>query len=215
MKLALKIIAIISVLAFILFYFTIDKRSVEAVAMPWHVTVHDARHSEVFGVVLNETSLEQAREMFGQLDGIGLFQTEDGQYNLEAYFGKVMIGPFAARLIANLDASQQELQELVEKHTIKRIKTEQGSLRWTLSTQKQEEQGIRKIKALSYIPSYGGMDDDFIESRFGQPSSRQRVDETTELWLYPDIGVRIMLDEEGKEMFEYTTPAAFTDFSGA
>lgn len=176
--------------------------------MPWHVIVHDAEHAEVFGITLNKTTLEQARHHFGQLDGIALFQSETGEYSLEGYFGKVNIGPFGARVIASLDASQQDLAGLTE-HTIKRIKTENGSHRWTLKADKQIEQGSRVIKSLSYIPSYSGMDQSFIQQRFGEPAQRKIVDDTTQLWFYPDKGIRVMVDNEGKELFEYMAPAYF------
>ena len=209
MKLALIIVFTIGLLAFVLFYFTTD-RPTDAVQvnLPWQVIVHDAEHSEVFGIVLNQTTLEQARQHFGQLDGLALFKNEQGEYSLEAYFGKVTIGPFSARLIANLDVPQDELERLTE-HSVKRITTQQGSVRWTLTPQKQTEQGLQRIRSLTYIPGYSGMDAAFIEQRFGTPGRRKSVDETTELWFYPQQGVRIMIDSEGKEMFEYSAPAQF------
>ncbi len=208
MKLALLIITSVTLLAFALFYFTTDRSLNEPANMPWHITVHDSNHSEVFGIVLNKTTLEQARVIFGQLDGLALFQNEQDVYSLEAYFGKVTIGPFSARIIANLDVSQQELESLTE-HTIKRIITDNGSQRWTLKADKQVEQGARIISSLSYIPAYSGMDQDFIKERFGEPDSRSVVDETTQLWSYPEQGVRIMVDNDGKELFEYMAPSAF------
>lgn len=208
MKLALLIITSVTFLAFFLFYFTTDRSLNEPADMPWHVDVHDANHSEVFGIVLNKTTLEQARQQFGQLDGIALFQTQQGEFSLEAYFGKVTIGPFSARVIANLDVSQDELEALTD-HTIKRIKTDDGSHKWTLKADKQVEQATRIIKSLSYIPAYSGMDQNFIKERFGEPVSRKVVDETAQIWFYPEQGVRIMVDNDGKELFEYTTQAQF------
>lgn len=214
MKLALIIVLVVSLLSFLVLFFTVEKPGGEAVDMPWQVTVHDAGHSEVFGIVLNQTSLQQARQQFGKLDGIALYQDQQGRYSLEAYFGKVSLGPFSARIIATLDAAQDELEKLAE-HAVKRVKTDDGSLKWTLVDQKQSEQGSRRIQSLTYIPSYSGMDGAFIEQRFGQPEQRQTVDETTELWFYPQLGVRIMIDSEGKEMFEYTAPDQFTKILGA
>lgn len=209
MKLALIIVSTISLLAIVLYYSTMEKSEEGAVSdMPWQVTVHDSRHSEVFGIVLNKTTLEQARQRFDKLDGIALFQNKQGKYSLEAYFGKVSIGPFGARLIANLDAPQEVLEGLTQ-HTIKRIKTKDGSYKWTLTAQKQVEQGLRKIRSLTYIPDYSGIDVDFILERFGQPDRRQKVDETTEILFYSEPGVRIMVDSEGKELFEYSAPAQF------
>ncbi len=208
MKLALLIIASVTLIAVVLFYSTAEQSLNEPADMPWHITVHDAHHTEVFGIVLNTTTLEQARQKFGQLDGLALFKSMKGDYSLEAYFGKVTIGPFSARIIANLDVSQSELESLTE-HTIKRVITKDGSQRWTIKTNKQAEQGVRLIKSLSYIPAYSGMDQAFITERFGEPESRKVVDETTELWFYPQQGVRIMVDNDGKELFEYTTQDQF------
>jgi hypothetical protein len=213
MKLALRIIVIVSLVSFALFYFTMQKPSNEVLNLPWHVKVHDRQHSEVFGVILNKTTLEQARQQFGQLDGIALYQNADGIFNLEAYFGKVTMGPFSARLIANLGGSQQEMENLVE-HTIKRLRVEDGDIKWTLTAQKQVEQGLRQVKSLTYIPTFSGMDSAFLEQRFGAPKSRQKIDATTELWLYPEMGLRIMLDSEGKEMFDYTSLFDFETITG-
>ena len=213
MKLALIIVSVVSLLSLLGFLFTVEKPSGEPVDMPWQVTVHDAGHSEVFGIVLNRTSLEQARRQFGKLDGIALYRDQQGRYSLEAYFGKVSLGSFSARIIANLAATQDELEKLTE-HTVKRVKTDDGSLKWTLIDQKQSEQGLRRIQSLTYIPSYSGMDGAFIEQRFGQPEQRETVDETTQLWFYPELGVRIMIDSDGREIFEYTAPDQFTKILG-
>ena len=209
MKLALINVVCVTLLGLILMFFTADKPvTQQAVDLPWQITLHDPAHSEVFGVELNKTTLEQARQRFGKLEGIGLYQDPQGHYSLEAYFGKVTLGPFAARIIANLAAPQEALEELTG-HTVKRVKTDDGSLRWTLTEAKQAEQALRQIQALTYIPAYSGMDGEFIEQRFGPPNQREKIDATTELWFYPELGLRIMVDSEGKEMFEYTVPAQF------
>ncbi len=207
MKLALIIVSAVSLLTIALFYLT-SKPEPQQVELPWQVTVHDPMHSEIFGVVLNQTTLEQARTRFGQLDGIALYRKKAGVFSLEAYFGKVTIGPFGARMIATLDASQQELEQMLES-TVKRVPIEEGGFKWTLSQAKQQEQGVRKIKSLTFMPSYRGMDQNYIRSRFGEPARREVVDETTELWFYPEPGVRILVDNEGNEMFEYLAPTDF------
>ena len=208
MKLAFQIILGVCLLAFVLFYFTIDQNGETASEMPWQITLHDQDHLEVFGIVLNQTTLQQAREQFGQLEGIALYQSEQGLYNLEAYFGKLAIGRFNARLIANLEASQDELEALT-LHTVKRVKTEEGSMRWTLNADKQQEQGLRKIRTLSYIPDYSDLGADFIRQHFGEPDSFSVVNDTTQLWVYPQRGVRILIDTQGKELFEYMAPSRF------
>jgi hypothetical protein len=208
MKLALIIVSLVSLLTFALFSLMSPETAEQQLELPWQVTVHDPMHSEVFGIVLNKTNLEQGRAHFGQLDGIALYRKKDGHFSLEAYFGKVTIGPFGARMIATLDASQQELEEMVQD-TVKRVPTEDGGFKWTLTQKKQVEQGVRKIRSLTFMPSYRGMDQDFIRDRFGEPAKREVVEDTAELWFYPEQGVRILVDNEGNDLFEYLAPADF------
>ena len=214
MKLALMIIAVTSAIAVALYYATMDQPEPQSVAMPWQVAVHDPQHSEIFGIILNQTNLEQARQRFGLLEGVALFRDPQDIYSLEAYFGKVSIGPFAARIIATLEAPQSDLEALLD-HTVKRVRTDNGSLKWTLTQDKVAEQSLRKIKSLSYIPSYRGMDSEFIAARFGEPSRREPVGETAQLWYYPSVGVRVLVDSDGNEMFEYLAPADFQQAYGA
>ncbi len=202
MKLALAIISVIALISITLFYFTVDRNPGQAVDMPWHVEVIDPSHSRIFGIELNRSTLDQARRRFGQVDGIALYRDPDGVFSLEAYFGKVYFGHFTARLIATLDASQQEMEELTGL-TIKRVPKEDGSIRWTLNSEKQHEQASRLIRTLSYIPDYKGMDADFILQRFGEPEKRVALEEGAERWYYPQLGVRILIDPQGKELFEY------------
>ncbi len=207
MKLALKIVLVVMLLSFGLYYLTMDSGQRPArVQAPWQIRVESPEKVEVMGVTLGQTTLEQLRQRFGQVEGIALFQNPDGRYSLEAYLGKVNIGPLSGRWIVTLAASQTELEALTRR-SIKRIKTENGSIRWTLKPDAQAEQADRVIATLTMIPGYSGMDADFLRSRFGEPTEIREVDEDSEQWLYPERGLRILLDRKGKEMFEYMTPA--------
>ncbi len=207
MKLALQIVAVSMLLAFGLYFWTTDFDQRPArVDAPWQIRVLGPERVEVMGVTLGQTTLEQLRQRFGQVEGIALFRNPDGRYSLEAYLGKVSIGPLSGRWIVTLEASQQELEALTGR-AIKRIKTDNGSYRWTLDGDAKAEQAGRAVSSLTMIPGYGGLDEAFLRSRFGEPEQVVAVDENSEQWLYPERGLRILFDREGKELFEYMTPA--------
>ncbi len=207
MKLALKIVGIVALLAFGLYFWATDfDRRPTRVDAPWQIEVLSPDRLKIMGVTLGETTLEQLRQRFGQIEGIALFRNPDGRYSLEAYLGKVNIGPLSGRWIVTLAASQQELEALTGR-AIKRIKTENGSIRWTLNKDAKAEQANRAVATLTMIPGYSGMDADFLRSRFGEPSRIETVDDSSEQWLYPEKGVRLLLDREGKELFEYMPPS--------
>lgn len=214
MKLAMIIIAALSAVSVALFYLTIDQQTpTKSVDMPWHIQVIDEKHTQVFGIVLNQTTLEQAREHFGKLEGLALFQNGQGQYTLEAYFGKVNFGPLSARLIGVLSIPEQKIESLIET-SVKRVTTDDGSIRWTLAQDQQVAQAERKIRALTYIPGYSGMDLTYLEQQFGPANKLEQVDETTQVMFYPTKGLRIMVDSEGKEMFDYVPVSDFSHFAG-
>ena len=98
---------------------------------------------------------------------------------------------------------------------MQRVLTEDGSHKWTLTQEKQEQQANRLIKSLAFIPGYRGMDQAFIEQRFGPPVRREKVDDTAELWFYPAKRVRVMVDNQGRDLFEYLAPADFETIYGA
>jgi len=206
MKLALKIVAAVALLAFGLYFWATDfEQRPSRVDAPWQIELPAPGRLRVMGVTLGETTLEALRQRFGQVEGIALFRNPDGRFSLEAYIGKVNIGPLSGRWIVTLDASQPELEALTQR-SIKRIKTGNDSIRWTLNKQAQAEQAERVVATLTMIPGYGGLEADFLRSRFGEPAEVRKVDETSEQWLYPDKGLRILLDREGKELFEYMPP---------
>jgi hypothetical protein len=49
-----------------------------------------------------------------------------------------------------------------------------------------------------------------ITQRFGQPAERIKAGTTFEHLLYPDRGLDIRLDTEGKEVLQYVAPRDFT-----
>ncbi len=206
MKLALQIVAIVSLLAFGLYFWATDfDQRPTRVDAPWQIEIPAPDRLRVMGVTLGETSLEELRQRFGQVEGIALFRNPDGRYSLEAYIGKVNIGPLSGRWIVTLQATQPELEALSGR-AVKRIKTGNDSIRWTLNKQAQAEQASRVVSTLTMIPGYGGLESAFLRSRFGEPAEVLPVDETAEQWLYPDLGLRILFDREGKELFEYMPP---------
>jgi hypothetical protein len=208
MKLALIIIIIVSVLSFVAYKATGPGSSGAGIPMPWQLTVLDQQHVEIFGLVLNRSTLGQAAERFGVLEDVAIYRNPEGRFSLEAYLGKVSFGPLSARMILNLKAEQGELEALAE-NVRKRSNTENGSAKWVLSDQQKQQQMQRPIRALTYIPDFSGMEEAMLRQQFGEPESRKAVDEHSELWFYPASGVRILVDKQGREVFEYSSPAEF------
>ncbi|HFE48695.1 MAG TPA: hypothetical protein ENJ21_05205 [Chromatiaceae bacterium] len=182
--------------------------------LPWQAEAPTPDRLRVFDLELPTATLQEGITRFGQLEAVSLFGTQDGQYALEAYFGNVSLGPLKARVIARLDAPQDELEQLA-KNALTMKYAANGDRRFVLDQDTIKAQLSRPIRALSYIPGYAGLDAAFFRERFGAPEYVKHIDENTEYWLYPKRGISLLLNAKGKEVLEYQPPANFSVPDGA
>ncbi len=182
--------------------------------LPWQVQVLSPERLRVFDLELPRSTLRDAIAKFGQLESVSLFQSKQGVFSLEAYFGKVSLGPLKARVIATLDAPQSHLRELAAGALTMKY-TKDGERRFVLDQERIAAQLSRPLRALSYIPAYSGLDADFFRKRFGEPAYYLKINDHSVQWFYPERGVRILIDVKGKEVLEYQPPADFKIPKGA
>ncbi|MGD2083085.1 MAG: hypothetical protein PVF91_08975 [Chromatiales bacterium] len=191
------------------FYLLVPGPRPEAVPdLPWQIDTLPDGTARVLGLQVGADPLRTAVERYGDPDGLSLFVSVDGQGAVEAYFGTIRLGLLKGELIATLDAPADELAALRDR-AIDRKVTRGGASRYLLGEQDQRAQLGRIIRGLTYIPAYSGMDAEFIRQRFGDPAQTRQLDDTTQRWLYPEEGLSILIDSEGREVFEYVAPRDF------
>jgi hypothetical protein len=174
--------------------------------LPWQVEVLGDGSTRVFDMTLGESTLADLSAKLGNPRGLALFESPDGSISLEAYFGTVELGPFSAKLVANLAATAEELGMLLD-HSKHVETTPSGSIKYLLPENLAHEQQQRVINALTYIPSYSSLDTVTLRQHFGDPAREVRLDGKRVRWFYPSTGVDILIDEEGKEVIQYQLPA--------
>lgn len=181
--------------------------AVPAQVYPWQIEIQPDGRSRVFGITLEQTRLDAAAKTLNRGYDLGLFETPGQPLTLEAFFSEVTLGGLSGKIILTLAASQAELQAMRDR-AIKRKILESGDRRYVMAAPDKAAAGSRVVQALSYIP-YVDLDPDIIQARFGTPAERIRVDKTHEHWLYPDKGLDLLLDADGKELLQYVVPVRF------
>lgn len=176
--------------------------------LPWQIEVFDDGSSAVFGLHLGHDTLADAIDRFGPYEELVLFAGKDGDYSLEAWFGTVRFGPLKAKLVAKLQAPQAQLAELASR-AVQRKGSPTGDWKLFLDPADLAQQRDRPLYALTYIPSYGGLDAAFFRKRLGEPAAWQTLEDGQVRWFYPDKGLSLLLDPKGKEVLEYVSPRAF------
>lgn len=168
--------------------------------LPWHVEKVDGQH-RVLGVTLGQTSLVDLEQRFGEVDGLALFSRE-GTHRLEAYYEKFERAGFKAKVIANLSAPALVVQRLFdEAQDVKG--TPSGALRIELREADKPQLTQAVVDGLTYIPAYSKLDGEMLAERFGKPPKVRDLQQGIQQWDYPERGIRVIWNQDGKEIFEF------------
>jgi len=175
--------------------------------LPWQITVNPDGSARVFDIELGNATLADAMSKFGALEGLAVFEHDDGRSALEAYFGNVQFGPLKAKVIAGLEATGPELEQMRNRAS-NREGSPSGDWKYPLNDSPQMHTG-RKITLITYLPGTRNLDAEFFRSRFGEPAAWLQENETAVSWFYPELGLSVLIDDELREVFEYQAPRDF------
>lgn len=180
----------------------------ENLELPWNVDARPDGTSNVLGLNLGSATLGDAAENFGRPEGIALFLHSDDSRSLESYFGKVRFGPFEARVITTLAADEWQLDGMAIR-AVGRDRTQSGDIKLVLAEEDQAAVMNQPLKAITYIPAYGGLEKDFFRERLGEPAAWRRENKEAVSWFYPHLGLNLLINSAGKEVFEFVPPREY------
>lgn len=175
--------------------------------LPWQITMTPEGHVEVFHLTIGDVTLREMIEHFQHFPEIALFTGDNKAPRLEAYFGKRTLGIFEARLIAEMDASEAQLQEYIDTSTDREPQAS-GAWKYTLSEDAVQQINEQKVRYLVYMP-VADYKTEIAGQRFGEPAEKFTVNETAEYWFYPQKGLVILLDNDGKDVLHYSATGSF------
>ena len=173
--------------------------------LPWDIRIDTLGNSEVFGLTLGKSTLDDARDLFRSDGEVSLFITRDGQPALEAYFERIFLSGLRADFVLVLDAQPDLLLALYDRGS--RIsRTTDITRKIELATADSARVSYLPIRLINYIP-YADLDTQLILQRFGEPAERITESATGVVhWIYPESGLAIGLNPQGKELFQYVQP---------
>ena len=185
---------------------SIEKRT----DLPWMVSVNPDGGSTIFGQTLGKSTLSDFQDHVKRQPEIRLFRDQDTSLSVEALFEKIDLGGIISNVILELDVPENELSEL-EKSALKRTVTPSGAYELHLSSVTEETLTSKTISSISYSPVSIRLDAEMIKLRFGKPAEIIKIDEKISHFLYPLIGLDVILDlnRRGSEVFQYVRPADF------
>jgi hypothetical protein len=174
--------------------------------LPWQITVVDPQTLHVLDLDLGKATLGEAINVFNSEYKLAWFEKPDSSVSLEAYFLRVSMSGLRAKIVLELDTETLDL-DFLKRHSGQPEILASHSIKYPLDDL-GEALSNRLIRSMTYIPQ-SSVDPDILKRKFGQPQEQLKLNEESEFWLYPEKGLVINVDLNGKEAFQYVPVADF------
>ncbi|MBI5041784.1 MAG: hypothetical protein HZB57_11490 [Gammaproteobacteria bacterium] len=175
--------------------------------LPWQIEILANGNSRVFGLELAHSTLDDARGRFGDGMKIGIVAAQGEAGALEAYYDTVTAGVFLGRMILVAALDPETLAQLRER-SIRRSYMNDTTYRYDLDPEDLSVALRTPIAAMTFIPA-ANLDAETVLKRFGPPQERLRTGDQLEHFLYPDKGLDVIVDDQGKDVLQYVVPREF------
>ena len=178
-----------------------------ATGLPWQVATLPDGHSRVFGLTLGQSSFRDALERHGHDMELAIIAHPGEDGSLELFYSRFTAGMLSGRLILGTNLDSTPLLELRERAVRSKVLSS-GARKFALDPADLPTAYGATVESITFIPA-ADLDTEMVEHRFGAPADIIRVNKRVEHLLYPDLGLDLILDRDGKEVLQYVAPRHF------
>ena len=175
--------------------------------LPWQIAVDGQGGSTVFGLQPGVSTLAEVRQRLGSEIEVAIIAEPNEVGALEAYYAQVPLGFVLAKVIVTVDVSKEAISAMRER-ALKAKHMESMTRKITLHPDDLALAEQMPVKAISVIPTVN-LDEATVVQRFGQPGERLVVSAKRTHLLYPQQGLDVVVDGDGKELLQYVAPRNF------
>lgn len=171
--------------------------------LPWNITHPSPETTQVFGVTLGKTTLDEAAHIFKHEaeTEISLFKPTEGNLSVEVFIEEVNFNGLKAKMTLTVALAPEVMQKMFERGL--RMNSTPSGKRITLTADDLAAVKAAPISSLTYLPA-ARLDEAIISKRFGEPT--ERIRETTSgvmHWLYAQHGLDVVLSGNEKPVLQY------------
>ena len=175
--------------------------------LPWQIDILPNGETTVFGLIPTRSTIDDARRRFGMDMEIAVIAAPGEPGSLEAYSSNVTAGAIMGKIILVADMNRETVAQLRQR-AIKSEYMESSTRKFILHSDDLALAWHAPIASITFIPA-ASLDEQTVLGRFGVPHDRIRVDARIEHFLYPEKGLDVVLDSQGKEILQYVAPRQF------
>ena len=175
--------------------------------LPWQIELDAQGGSSVFGLRPGVSTLGEVRQKFGSEMDVAIIAEPDEVGTLEGYYSQVALGFVLAKVIVTVEAKNEAISEMRDR-ALKANHMESTTRKITLHPDDLAAIEKLPVKAISVIPTVN-LDETTVIQRFGPPGERLVISEKRVHLLYPEKGLDVVVDSDGKELLQYVAPRNF------
>ena len=175
--------------------------------LPWQIELDAQGGSSVFGLRPGVSTLGEVRQKFGSEMDVAIIAEPDEVGTLEGYYSQVALGFVLAKVIVTVDAKNEAISEMRDR-ALRANHMESTTRKITLHPDDLAAIEKLPVKAISVIPTVN-LDEATVIKRFGPPGERLVISEKRVHLLYPEKGLDVVVDSDGKELLQYVAPRNF------
>lgn len=172
--------------------------------LPWEVKVLDNGSTRIFGITLGKTRIQDANQILASFPDNQLITQPADEAGLYAVYDQLNLGGFLARLELQYDLDDEQLARLLPAND-----DSAGGYRGMSEREKMELLNAT-VKRIRYIPQVN-YTADLLLQHFGQPNQQQTVGPQQQRWRYRVLGLDILVNADGPEVFTYHHIQSATD----
>ena len=170
---------------------------------PWQIERLPDGTTRVFGIVPGQTTLDVAMAQLGDDNELAIIAAPGETGSLEVYYSHYTAGLIEGKLILVADIEPDTLASMQM-----RARRKAGTHRLLLDEGDLPTARRAAVRAITFMPTFD-LDEEITRARFGLPAEVLPVSAQEQHLLYPESGLDIVLNADGKDVLQYLSPEDF------
>lgn len=206
---AALVIVVASFIPTVWYMLTVERQSAlpQGRDAPWDADVAADGAVRALGLRLPGSTLGDLRTRWGDELQVALMVTQGAPAALEASVERARPGGVAGRLLVTAQAGPDQLARW-QAAALREEATSPRTRRLTLQPQDLTEALRAPVTSLGFVPQVQ-LDAELVRRRFGEPAQVVTESTSREHWLYPERGLAVALDADGRELLQFVAPSQF------
>ena len=172
--------------------------------LPWQIDILPDGNTRVFSITLGRTTLDEVIALQGDDLDLAIIAAPQETGTLEAYYSHHSFGPITGKLILVLDIAPEKLAAMRERGY-----QDGGTRRYHLHPDDLPAAYQAPVRIINFLPSLN-LDEEIAQARFGAPAETIHFNEQQKHLLYPEKGLDLILNADGKDVLQYLPPVEFS-----